>query len=109
MLVLGIIFSIFGLAALLCLLFILTIYDLPFFVAVTASMAAFHSGAGVIGAILIAAFVGGATLVIGQIVFATVRSPAIRATVALVYGIPRTIVGYSASHGLAELSMPSAT
>jgi MFS family permease len=109
MLVLRIILSIFGLGALLCLLFTLAIYALPFFVAVTAGMAAFHSGAGVIGAILVAAFVGGATLAIGQIVFATVRSPAIRATVALLYAIPATIAGYSAAHGLAELSMPSAT
>jgi hypothetical protein len=109
MLVLGVIFSIFGLGALLCLLFTLAIYALPFFVAVTAGMAAFHGGAGVIGAILVAAFVGGATLAIGQIVFATVRSPAIRGTVALLYAIPAAIAGYSATHGLAELSMPSAT
>jgi len=108
MLILGIIFSFFGLGALLCLLFSLAIYALPFFVAVTAGMAAFHSGAGVIGAILVATFVGGATLAIGQIVFATVRSPAIRATVALLYAVPATIAGYSATHGLAELSMPSA-
>jgi hypothetical protein len=109
MLVLGIIFSFFGLGALLGLLFTLAVYALPFFVAVTAGMAAFHSGAGVIGAILVAALAGGATLAIGQIVFATVRSPAIRATIALLYAIPATIAGYSASHGLAELSMPSAT
>jgi hypothetical protein len=109
MLVLGIIFSLFGLGALLCLLFTLAIYALPFFVAVTAGMAAFHSGAGVIGAILVAALVGGATLAIGQIVFATVRSPAIRATVAVLYAVPATIAGYSATHGLAELSMPSVT
>ena len=109
MLVLGIIFSFFGLGALLCLLFSLAIYALPFFAAVTAGMAAFHSGAGVIGAILVAALAGGATLAIGQIVFATARSPAIRATVALLYAVPATIAGYSATHGLAELSMPSAT
>ena len=109
MLVLGIIFSIFGLGALLCLLFTLAVYALPFFVAVTAGMAAFHSGAGVIGAILVAAFVGGATLAMGQIMFATVRSPTIRATIALLYAIPATIAGYSATHGLAALSMPSAT
>ena len=109
MLALGIIFSLFGLGALLCLLFTLAIYALPFFVAVTAGMAAFHSGAGVIGAILVAAFVGGATLAIGQILFATVRSPAIRATVALLYAVPATIAGYSATHGLAQLSMPSTT
>ncbi len=109
MLVLGVIFSILGLGALLCLLFTLAIYALPFFVAVTAGMAAFHGGAGVIGAILVAAFVGGATLAIGQIVFATVRSPAIRATVALLYAVPATIAGYSATHSLAELSMPSTT
>ena len=109
MLVLSVIFSIFGLGALLCLLFTLAIYALPFFVAVTAGMAAFHSGAGVIGAILVAALAGGATLAIGQIVFATARSPAIRATVALLYAVPATIAGYSATHGLAALSMPSAT
>jgi hypothetical protein len=109
MLVLGIIFSIFGLGALLCLLFTLAVYALPFFVAVTAGMAAFHSGAGVIGTILVAAFAGGATLVIGQIVFAMVRSPAIRATVAFLYAVPATIAGYSATHGLAQLSMPSTT
>jgi hypothetical protein len=106
MLVLG---SFFGLGALLCLLFTLAIYALPFFAAVTAGMAAFHSGAGVIGAILMAALAGGATMAIGQIVFATVRSPAIRATVALLYAVPATIAGYSATHGLAQLSMPSAT
>jgi hypothetical protein len=109
MLVLGIIFSIFGLGALLCLLFTLAIYALPFFVAVTAGMAAFQSGAGVIGAILVAALAGGATLAIGQIIFATVRAPAIRALVALLYAVPATIAGYSATHGLAELSIPSAT
>lgn len=109
MLVLGVIFSIFGLGALLSLVFTLAIYALPFFVAVTVGMAAFHSGAGVIGAILVAAFAGGATLAIGQVVFATVRSPAIRATVALLYALPATIAGYSATHGLAELSMPSTT
>jgi hypothetical protein len=109
MLILGVIFSFFGLCALLCLLFTIAMSALPFFVAVTAGMAAFHSGAGVIGAILVAAFVGGATLAIGQIVFATVRSPAVRASVALLYAVPATIAGYSATHGLAELSMPSAT
>jgi hypothetical protein len=109
MLVLGIIFSFFGLGALLCLLFTLAVYALPFFVAVTAGIAAFHSGAGVIGAILVAAFVGGATLAIGQIVFATVRSQAVRAAVALLYAVPATIAGYSATHGLVQLSMPSAT
>ena len=109
MLVLGIILSFFGLGVLVCLLFTLAVYAVPFFVAVTSGMAAFHSGAGVIGAILVAAFVGGATLAIGQIVFATVRTPAIRAAVALLYAVPATIAGYSATHGLAELSMPSAT
>ncbi len=109
MLVFGIILSFFGVGALLCLLFTLAVYALPFFVAVTSGMAAFHSGAGVIGAILVAALAGGATMTIGQIVFATVRSPTIRATVALLYAVPATIAGYSATHGLAELSMPSAS
>jgi hypothetical protein len=109
MLVTGIILSFFGVGFLVCLFFTLAVYALPFFAAVTAGMAALHSGAGAIGTILVAACVGGATLAIGQIAFATVRSPAIRAAIGLLYAVPATIAGYSATHGLAELAMPSAT
>ncbi len=107
MLVLGIILSFFGLGVFCWLLFTLAIYALPFFVGLTIAFAAFHSGAGVIGAFLVGCFAGGATLAIGQIAFATVRSPLIRCAIALFYAVPATIAGYHATLGLAQIGVPS--
>jgi hypothetical protein len=50
MLVIGLILSMFGIGLFCWLIFTLAVYALPFFVGLTAGMAAFHSGAGVIGA-----------------------------------------------------------
>jgi len=107
MLVIGIILSIFGLGFFCWLLFTLAIYALPFYAGLIAGLAAFHSGAGVIGAFIAGILAGGATLAIGQIAFATVRTPLIRAAIGLLYAVPAAIAGYSATHGLAEIGMPS--
>ena len=109
MLVIGIIFSVFGIGFLCWLLFTLAVYALPFFAAMSAGLAAFHSGAGVIGALIVGFLAGAATLVIGQIAFATVRSPLIRAVIALLYAVPATIAGYHATLGLARIGVPSET
>jgi hypothetical protein len=107
MLALGIILSFFGLGVFCCLLFTLAIYALPFFVGLTVAFAAFHSGAGVIGAFLVGCLTGGATLALGQIAFATVCSPLIRCAIALFYAVPATIAGYHATLGLAQIGAPS--
>ena len=107
MLVLGIMLSFFGLGVFCWLLFTLAIYALPFFIGLTVAFAAFHSGAGVIGAFLVGCLAGGATLAIGQIAFATIRSPVIRCAIALFYVVPATIAGYHATLGLAQIGMPS--
>ena len=73
----------------------------------TAGLAAFHTGAGVIGALIVGVLAGGATLAIGQIVFAMVRSPLIRAVIALLYAVPAAIAGYHATLGLAHIGVPS--
>ena len=108
MLALGIILSFFGLGVFCWLLFTLAIYALPFFVGLTIAFAAFHSGAGIIGAFLVGCLAGGATLAIGQIAFATIRSPLTRCAIALFYAVPATIAGYHATLGLAQIGMPSA-
>lgn len=51
MIVIGLILSVFGIGFF-WLLFTLTIYALPFFVGLTAGLAAFHGGAGVLGALV---------------------------------------------------------
>ena len=50
---------------------------------------------------------GGATFAIGQIAFATVRTPLVRVLIGLLYAVPAGIAGYQASLGLAEIGVPS--
>jgi hypothetical protein len=107
MLVLGIIFSFCGIGVFCWLLFTLAIYALPFFVGLNIALAAFHSGAGIIGAFIVGIFSGAAALFIGQFVFVTVKAPAIRISIALLYAIPAAIAGYSATLGLAQIGIPS--
>ncbi len=105
MLVIGIVFSVFGLGLFCWLLFTLAIYALPFLAGLTAGLAAFHSGSGVIGAFIVGLLVSGATLALGQIAFATTRTPLIRAVIGLLYAVPATVAGYQVSFALAGISM----
>lgn len=92
--------SIAGLGFICWLLFNLAVYALPFFAGVSAGMAAYNTGAGPIGAIAIGLIAGAVTLVVGQILFATVRSPALRAIIALLFAAPAAIAGYHAAHSV---------
>ena len=107
MIIFGIILSVFGIGFFCWLLFTLAVYALPFFAGLSAGLAAFHTGSGVIGALIVGGLAGGATLAIGQIVFATVRTPLIRAAIGLLYAVPAVIAGYHATLGLAHIGMPS--
>jgi hypothetical protein len=107
MIIIGIVLSVFGLGFFCWLLFTLAVYALPFFAGVTAALAAYHSGSGVIGAIIVAVLAGAATLAIGQIAFATVRSPLLRTAIGLLYAVPATIAGYHATLGLAHIGVPA--
>ena len=107
MVVIGLVLSVVGLGFFCWLLFTLAVYALPFFAGFSAGLAAFHSGAGVIGALIVGVLTGGATLAIGQIAFATVRTPLIRVLIGLLYAVPAGIAGYHASLGLGEIGVPS--
>ncbi len=107
MLVIELILSMFGIGLLCCLIFTLAVYALPFFVGLTAGMAAFHSGAGVLGALLVSVVTGAVTLAIGQIAFAVVRAPVLRAVIAAAFAIPAAIAGYHAVLGLSQIGVPS--
>jgi hypothetical protein len=108
MLIIGIILSFVVLGFLCWLLFTLAIYALPFFAGVTAGLAALHNGSGPIAAILVGLIAGVVTLVVGQIAFATVRSPLVRAAIALLFAAPAAVAGYHATLGLAHIGVPSA-
>jgi hypothetical protein len=107
MLTLGIILSAFGIGFFCWLLFTLAVYALPFFAAMAAGLAAFQSGAGVIGAIFIGMVAGIATLVVGQLAFAVVQLPIIRTMVALVFAAPAAVAGYQATLSLSRIAVPS--
>ena len=94
--------SVVGLGFLCWLLFSLAIYALPFFVAVTVGYYAFENGAGPIGAIAVALFAGAVALILGQVAFATIRSPTIRLTIGALYALPAGVAGFHAVKGLSE-------
>ena len=57
-------------------------------------------------------FLGGltiVTLIVGQLIFSSVRSPFVRLGVALLFAAPAAIAGYHATHGIAAMTIPSET
>jgi hypothetical protein len=104
---LGVIVSLFGLGTMLVLLFTLAIYAVPFFVGLTVGMWAFETGAGVIGAVLVGLVVGVIALFAAQLLFASVRSLALRAVIALLFAVPAAVAGYHAVLGISALLVPS--
>jgi hypothetical protein len=107
MIIIGIILSFVGLAYLCWLLFALAVYALPFFAGLTAGLAAYHSGSGPIGAIVVAAIASAITLLLGQMAFTTFRWPLIRAALALLFAVPAAAAGYHAALGLARIAVPA--
>ncbi|KPM17638.1 hypothetical protein VM77_10140 [Citromicrobium sp. JL31] len=95
--------SVIGLGFLCWLLFSLAVYALPFFVAITVGYYAFESDAGLIGSIVVALFVGAAALVLGQVAFATIRSPIIRLALGALYALPAGLAGFHAVKGLSQV------
>jgi len=107
MIIIGIVLALVGLAYLCWLLFPLAVYALPLFAGVTAGLATYHSGSGPIGAIIVGLIASSITLIVGQIAFMTLRSPLIRAVIALLFAVPAAVAGYYAALGLARIGIPA--
>lgn len=97
------ILSVLGLGFLVYVLFALAVYALPFFVAVTVGMYVHNSEVGPVAAVLSAFLAGGATLVAGQVAFATIKSVPVRLAIGALYAAPAGIAGYHAIKGLSAL------
>ena len=82
-------------------------YALPFFVALSAGMLAFHQGAGVFGALLIGIVSGALTLAVGQLAVAISRSLTLRVVIAAAFAVPAAIAGYHVVFGLSQIGVPS--
>lgn len=97
------ILSVLGLGFMVYVLFALAVYALPFFVAVTVGMHVYDSEAGLVAAFVSAFLAGGATLVAGQIAFATIKSVPVRLAIGALFAAPAGVAGYHAIKGLSEI------
>src|SRR5262249_36607494 len=105
MIILGIILSVFAIFFFCWLLFTLAVYALPCFVGMSAAFAAYHHGTGVFEAGITGLLAGIATLVVAQLLFATIRIPILRAAIALLFTIPAAVAGYHATLGIAHIAL----
>ena len=109
MIIFGPLLVIVGIGFFCWLLFTLAVFALPFFVGLTIGIWAFHTGAGVLGGIAAGLVAGGVTFGIGQLALAVVPWAWLRLLIILLYVAPATVAGYSATHGIAQMAMPSPT
>ena len=107
MLALGLLLNTVGIGLFCWLIFTLAVYALPFFVAINAGIWAYHSGAGLLGAPLLAVAAAGMTLAIAQIAFAMTRSLVLRAVIAALFALPATFAGYHVALAMAQVGVPS--
>ena len=107
MIILTLVLGVFGIGFFCWLLFTLAVYALPFFAGLTVGLAAYHHGSGALAGFLVGLVTAVVTLVMGQIAFASLRSPLIRSLIALLFAIPACTAGYFASLGLARIGVPS--
>ena len=72
-----------------------------------AGILAFHSGAGVLGALIVPVSAGGMSLATAQIAFAMTRSLILRAVIAAVFALPATLAGYHVVLAMTQIGVPS--
>jgi len=89
------------LVGILCLVaYTLATYALPLILGFAAARFAYHIGSGTIGASFIGVIAATAAFGVFAVLFATLRSPILRFTVALVFAVPAVIAGYALVHGV---------
>lgn len=101
-------FALIIVAVFLCcaLLFRLSIYALPLFVAILAGSTTYRSDSGIIAALAAAAIAAIILLAVAQLVLAFAKSDLTRAAVGVAFAAPAAVAGYHAVHGIAAATMP---
>ncbi|MBR1160600.1 hypothetical protein [Bradyrhizobium elkanii] len=107
MLAIGLVLNTLGIGLFCWAIFALAVYALPFFVALSIGMIAFQSGAGIVGALVIATAGGALTLVLGQVAVAATRSLALRIATATAFAVPAAVAGYHVVFAVSQIGMPS--
>jgi hypothetical protein len=109
MIVLGPLLVILAIGFFCWLLFTLAVFALPAFAGLMFGMWAFHTGAGAPGGIIAGILAGGATFGVGQLAIAFLPWAWLRLLIILLFVAPAAVAGYSATHGIAQMAMPSPT
>lgn len=101
-------FALIIVAVFLCcaLLFRLSIYALPLFVASLAGSAVYRSDSGIIAALAAAAIAAIILLAVAQFALAFAKSDLTRGAIGIAFAAPAAIAGYHAVHGIAAATMP---
>lgn len=107
MIILGILLSFAAIGVLCWLLFILAVFALPFFVALSTGTWAYHSGAGLLGSLLVGLLAAALSLGLGQFGLALLRPTWAKLLLALAFVVPAALAGYHATHGIVQHTMPS--
>ena len=87
------------------LLFRLSIYALPLFVAFAAGSTTYQSGHGIIASLVAAVMAAIASIAIAQLALGLAKSDLARAVIGLVFALPAAFAGYHAVHGIAAATM----
>ena len=101
-------FALIIVAVFLCcaLLFRLSIYALPLFVAFLAGSATYRTDSGILAALAAAAISAIILLAAARLALAYAKSDLTRAAIGLAFAAPAAIAGYHAVHGIAAATMP---
>lgn len=100
-------FALVIVAVFLCcaLVFRLSIYALPLFVAFLAGSAIYRGGSGVLAALAAAAIAAIILLAFAQLALAFAKSDMTRAAISVAFAAPAAVAGYHAVHGIAAATM----
>lgn len=107
MIILAMLASLAAIGLLCWLLFTLSVFALPAFVAVTTGVWAHGTGAGIPGALLVGAMAAVITLAAGHLLISFVRPMWLKLIVASAFVAPAAIAGFHATHGIVKHLMPS--
>ncbi|HQV03474.1 MULTISPECIES: hypothetical protein [unclassified Novosphingobium] len=89
------------------LLFSLSIYALPLFVAFLAGSATYRGDNGIVAALAAAAIAAIVLLAAAQFALAFAKSDLTRVAIGIAFAGPAAIAGYHAVHGIAAATMPN--
>lgn len=97
-----------ALIAILCVVaYKLAVYALPLMLGLTAAQFAYQTGSGLVGAGLVGLVAAGVAFGILALLFDTLRQPALRLIVALIFAAPAAVAGYALVHGVTREAVPS--